>query len=152
MHHGQGNLSFFKYNRLKLLTSTINKPVLPSSVAHTSSASNLTQTPISSQLDNRDITTNQNKNNISNTDDIQSCVTPKKNYSVQATSTSPHLTPLNATLHIKSVKLHRTTKLNLTGKTYLFFLINKKNTRLPSVSSNTHSQYLSISTGLFYRD
>ena len=90
LHHGQGNWSFLKYNILKLLTSTLKKPVLSSSDAHTSSASNLTQTSISSQLDNKDITTNQNKNNTSNTDDIHSCVTPRKRITVF----SPHLQPL----------------------------------------------------------
>ena len=60
----------FKYNRSKISTSTLKEPVVSSSTAHTSSASNLTRTSISSQLDNKDITTNQSKNNISNTDDI----------------------------------------------------------------------------------
>ena len=58
----------YKYNRSKLSTPTLKKPVLSSSAAHTSSAINLTQTFISSQLDNKDITTDQNKNNTSNTD------------------------------------------------------------------------------------
>ena len=68
----------YKYNQLKQSTPTFKKPVLSSSAAHASSASNLTGTSISSQLDNKDITTNQNKNNTSNKDDKHSCVTPKK--------------------------------------------------------------------------
>ena len=144
---------FFKYNQSKLYTPKIKEPVLLSSASHTSSESNSTQTSISSQLDNKEITTNKNKNNTSNTYDIHSCVTPRKqNYSVQATSTTTNLTSLNATLYLTSVKLHRTTKLSLTGKKYLCFLINKKNLRMPSVSSNTHIQYLSIETGIFYCD
>ena len=59
---------------MRISTPTIKKPVLSSSAAHISSTSNLTQTSLSSQLDNKDITTNQNKNNTSNTDDIHSCV------------------------------------------------------------------------------
>ena len=47
----------FKYNRLKLSTPTIKKPILSSSAAHTSSASNPKGTSISSQLHNKDITT-----------------------------------------------------------------------------------------------
>ena len=79
LHHGQGNWSFFNNNRLKLSTPTLNKPVLSFSDYHTSSASNLTRTSISSILDNKDITTNKNKNNTSNTDEFHSCVTPQKN-------------------------------------------------------------------------
>ena len=117
----------YKNNQSKLSTPTLTKPGLSSSAAHISSASNLTRTSISSQLDNKDITTNQNKNNTSNTDDIHSCVTPQKqNYSVQATSTTTNFTPLNATLYLKSVKLHTTTKLPLTDKIYLCFLIHRK--------------------------
>ena len=64
---------------------------------------------ISYQLDNKEITINQNNNNTSNTDDIHSFVTPrKKNYSVQATSTTTHFLQLNATLSISPVELHRT--------------------------------------------
>ena len=81
---------YFKYNRSKTSNKTLKKPVLSSSAAHTSSASNSTGTSISSQIDNKDIFTNQNKNNTSNTDDIHSCVTPQKqNYSVQATYIPP---------------------------------------------------------------
>ena len=66
----------YKYNRPKQSTPTFNKPVLSSLAAHASSKSNSTGTSISYQLDNKDMTKNQNKNNTSNTDDIYSCVTP----------------------------------------------------------------------------
>ena len=70
-----------------------------------------------SQLDNKDSTSNQNENNTSNTDDIQSCVTPRKqNYSVQDTSTITNLTPLNTTLYIEPVELHKTKQSPLAGK------------------------------------
>ena len=62
----------------KLSTSTLKKPVLSSSASHTSFASNLRRTSISSQLDNKDNTINQNKKNTSNIDDIHSFVTPQK--------------------------------------------------------------------------
>ena len=65
----------YKYNLPKQSTPTFKKPVLLSSATHASSASNLTGTSILSQLDNKDITKNQNRNNTSNTDDIHSCVT-----------------------------------------------------------------------------
>ena len=68
----------FKYNRSKISTPTLKKLVLSYLAAHTLYASNSTGTSISYQLDNKDITTNQNKNNTSNTDDIYSCVTPQK--------------------------------------------------------------------------
>ena len=78
----------FKYNQSKKSTPTIKKPVLSSSANHTSYTSNLIRTIISSQLENEDSTTIQNTLDISNTDDIHSVVTPRKqNISVKATST-----------------------------------------------------------------
>ena len=68
----------YKYNRPKKSTPKFKKPVFSPSAAHVSYTSNLTGTPISSQLDNKDITANKNKNNTSNTDAIHSCVTPRK--------------------------------------------------------------------------
>ena len=82
-HKGSVTKIYIPIIRSKISTPTLKNPVLLFSASHTSSASNLTRTYISSQLDNKEITTNQNKNNTSNTDDIHSCVTPqKKNYSV----------------------------------------------------------------------
>ena len=99
----------YKYNGSKLSTPTLKKPVLSSSATHTSSAINLTGTSISYQLDNKDILTNKKRNNTSNKDDIHSCVTPQKqNYSVQATSTPPCLTPLDTTVSIAPFDLHNT--------------------------------------------
>ena len=116
-----------KYNPSKISTPILKKPVLSSSTTHTSYSSNLTRTFISSQLENEDSNPIQNKNDTSNTDDIHSCVTPQKqNYSVQATSTPPHLTPLNTNLPIAPVELQKTTKLPLVGKEYLCFQINRK--------------------------
>ena len=66
-----------KYNRSKISTPTLKKPVLSYSGDHTLYASNSTVTSISSQLDNKYINTNQNKNNTSNTYDIHSCGTPR---------------------------------------------------------------------------
>ena len=60
----------FKYNQSKISTPTLKKPVLSYSDAHTSSASKLTQTLISSHLNNKDSTEIQNNNNNSNTYDI----------------------------------------------------------------------------------
>ena len=63
---------------------------------------------------------------ISNTDDIQSCVTPRKqNISVQATSTPPRLTPLITTLPLLPVDLPKTTHLPPLGKEYLCFHVDK---------------------------
>ena len=89
----------------------------------------MTWTYISSRLDNRKTTTNHNKDNISNTDDIQLCVTPKTNYSVQATYEPTHLTPSNYTLTIASIKLHTTTILPPNGKEYLFLKISGKSSQ-----------------------
>ena len=80
----------FKYNQLKISTPTLKKSILSSSDAYKSYESNLTRTSISSQLDNKDITNNQNKDNNSNIDDIHSCVTPQKTITVFR----PHLHPL----------------------------------------------------------
>ena len=84
---------------------------------------------ISSQLENEDSTTIQNTSDISNTDDIHSCVTPlKHNISVQATSTPPRLTPLITTLPIATVELPKTTELPPVGNEYLCFQVNRKYT------------------------
>ena len=64
----------YKYNQSKISTITLKKPFLSSSAAHTSYAINSTRTSISSQLDNKDMTTNQNKNNTSNIYDIHSFI------------------------------------------------------------------------------
>ena len=66
----------FKYNRSKISTPTLKKPVLSSSANYTLYTTNLSRTIISSQLENDDSTTIQNTSEILNTDDIQSCVTP----------------------------------------------------------------------------
>ena len=50
--------------------------------------------------------------------------TTKKNYSVQAKSTTTRLKPSNATLTIAPVELHTTKKLPPAGKEYLCFQIN----------------------------
>ena len=81
---------FYKNNPSELSTATLKKPILLSSDSQTSSASNSTQTSISSRLDNKHITTDQNKNNISTTDDIHSCLTPQK----QITVCRSHVIPL----------------------------------------------------------
>ena len=108
-----------KNNRSKSSTSTLKKPGLTSSACHTSSASNSTRTSILPRLDNKHITTNQNKNNVSNIDEIQSCVTSQKqNYIVQSTSKPTHLTTLNATLPIPCAKLHTTIKLPPDGREF----------------------------------
>ena len=64
------------------------------------------------------------------------CNTTKKKYSVQATSTTTRLTPLNTTLHISLVELHKTNQLTPAGKEYLCFRINKNILVLPSVSNH----------------
>ena len=116
----------FKYNRSKLSSSTLKKPVLSYSAAHTSSLINSTGTSISSQLDNKNITRNQNNNNTSNTEEIHSFVTPwRQNYSVQTTYKTTCLTPLNTILPIEPVDLHTTTQFPPDGKEYLCFQIKK---------------------------
>ena len=66
------------YNRSKISTPTLQKPVLSYSANHTSYTTSLSQTIISSQLENKDSTEIQNTSDISNIDDIKSCVTPQK--------------------------------------------------------------------------
>ena len=80
----------FKYNQSKVSSPTLKKPVLSSSENHISRTTNSTQTIMSHQLQHKDSNSIQNTVNISNTDDIHSCVTPQKqNISVQATSAPP---------------------------------------------------------------
>ena len=107
----------YKYYRSKISTPTLKKPVLSSSANHTSYTTNLTPTIMSYQLEHKDSTSIQNTVNISNTDDIHSCVTPRKhNISVQSTSIPPRLTPLITTLPILPVELPKTTQLPPLGK------------------------------------
>ena len=54
------------------------------------------------------------------------CNTTKKNYSVQETSTTTNLTPLNAKLPIAYVVLYTTKQLPPAGEEYLCFQINGK--------------------------
>ena len=66
----------YKYNRSKIPTPTLKETVLSFSENHTSYTTNSTPTIMSYQLQHKDSTSIQNTVNISNTDDIQSCVTP----------------------------------------------------------------------------
>ena len=76
----------YKYNRSKIPTPTLKKPVLLSSANHTSYTTILSQMFISSQLENEDSIKIQNTSEILSTDDIHSRVTPQKqNISVQST-------------------------------------------------------------------
>ena len=54
------------------------------------------------------------------------CNTTKKENSVQATSTTTRLTPLNNTLPIAPVELHKTKQLPPAGEEYFCFQINSK--------------------------
>ena len=90
---------YFKYNRSKSSIPTLKKPVLSSSANHASYITNSTRTIISYQQENYDTSAIQNMLDISNTDDINYCVSPQKqNISVQATSIPFCLTPLITTL------------------------------------------------------
>ena len=61
---------YYKYIRSKISTPTLKKPVLSSSANHTSYKTSLSQTFISSQLENEDSIEIQNTSEILNTDDI----------------------------------------------------------------------------------
>ena len=87
----------------------------------------MSQTFISSQLENEDSIEIQNTSEILNTDDIHYCVTTQKhNISFQATYTSPCLTPLINNLPLAPVELPKTTYLPPVGKEYLCFQVNSK--------------------------
>ena len=117
----------YKYNKSKISSPTLKKPVLSSSANHTSYTTNLTPTIMSRQLQHKDSTSIQNKVNISKTDDIHSCVTPRKhNISVQFTSTPPRLTPLITNLPLLPVELPKTTHLPPLGKEYVCFQVENK--------------------------
>ena len=78
---------YFKYNRPKSSSPTLKKPVLSSSAHHTSCITISNQPVTSHPCKYKGSAFNQDKVNISNIDDIHSCVTPKRhNTSVQATS------------------------------------------------------------------
>ena len=77
------------------------------------------------QVQHKDSTSIQNTLDISNTDDIHSRVTPRKqNISVQATTTPPRLTPLITNLPLLPVELPKTTHLPPLGKEYLCFQVD----------------------------
>ena len=117
----------YEYNRSKISTPTLKKPVLLSSANHTSYTTSLSQTIISYEHENKNRTAIQNTSDILNRDDIHSCVTPrKKNISVQATSTLPRLTPLITTLPLAPVELSKTKKLPPVGKEYFCLQVNSK--------------------------
>ena len=75
------------YNRSKISTPTLKKFVLSSSANYTPYTTSLSQTIISSQLENKGSSAIQNTSDISNTDDIKYCVTPQK----KCTVSMPHL-------------------------------------------------------------
>ena len=117
----------YKYYRSKISSPTLKKPALLSSVNHTSYTSNLTPTIMSHQLQHKDSTSIQNMVNNSNTDDIHSCVTPRKhNISVKAIYTPPCLKPLITILPLLPVELPKTTHLPPLGKEYLCFQVDNK--------------------------
>ena len=106
-----------KYNRLKISIPKLKKPVLLSSANHTSYTTNLSRIIMSHQLQHKDIISIQNRVNTSNTDDIHSCLTPRKqNISVRAISTPPRLTQLIANLPLLPVELPKKTHLPPLGK------------------------------------
>ena len=81
----------------------------------------MSQTIISSQLEYKDSTAIQKTSDISNTDNIHSCVTPQNQiYSLQATYILPCLTPLITTLPLAPVELTKTTELPPVGKECFF--------------------------------
>ena len=57
---GKGIGCSFKYDKSKMSTLTLKKPVLLSSANHTSHTTSLSQTIISSQLENKDSTAIKN--------------------------------------------------------------------------------------------
>ena len=104
----------FKYNRTEISSPTLKKPVLSSSANHTSYTTNPTPNFMPHQVQHKDSTSIQNKVNISNTDDIHSCVTPRKqNIIVHATNTPPLLTPLITTIPLLPVESPKTTQLTI---------------------------------------
>ena len=102
----------YKYKRPKSSSPTLKKHVLSSTANHTSCITVSNQPVTSQPCQHQGTAPNQDKVNISNTDDIHSCETPKShNISVQATSTPPRLTPLITTLPILPIEVPKTTLL-----------------------------------------
>ena len=126
----------YKYNRSKIFTPALKKPVLSSSSNETSYTTSLSQTIISSQLENKDSIAIQNTSDISNTDDIQSFVTPQKqNYSVKATSTTTRLTPLITTLPLAHVELTKQNNYPQLGKNIFVSRLTANTLMLINVSN-----------------
>ena len=117
----------YKHNRPKSSSPTLKKPVLSSSAHHTSCIT-ISNPPITSHpRQHKGSASNPDKVNISNTDDIHSCVTTERhNISVQDASTPPRLTPLITTLPILPVELPKTTQLPPLSKEYLCFQVDNK--------------------------
>ena len=136
---GKDIVCFYKHNRPKSSSPTLKKPVLSSTANHTSCIT-VSDQPVTSQpCQHKDSASNQDKVNISNTDDIHSCVTPKRhNISVQATSTPPRLAPLITTLPILPIEVPKTTHLPPRGKEYLCFQVDKNLLMLLSVSNQDY--------------
>ena len=91
---------------------------------------------MSRPFQHKDSTSIQDKVNISNTDDIHPCGTPRKqNISVQATTTPPRLTPLITTLPLLPLYLLKTTHLPPLGKEYFCFQVDNKSPQAAHVSN-----------------
>ena len=85
---------------------------------------------MSHQLQHKDSTSIHKTVDISNIDDIHSCLTPRKrNISVKDASAPPRLTPLISTVPLVPVELTKTTQFPPVGKEYLYFQVNRKSPR-----------------------
>ena len=95
----------FKYIRPKISSPAPKKPVLLFSANLTSYTTNLTPTFMPHQVQHKESTYIHNKVNISNTDDIHSCVTPRKEKKCSGHNYTPRLTPLITTLPLLPAEL-----------------------------------------------
>ena len=87
----------YKHGQSELSTLSIKKPVFQNPASQKSSSIELTITCVSSIIDKEETdsvlcsqNTTQNDLNITNNDKIQSCETPRKNYSIPTTLTPKH--------------------------------------------------------------
>ena len=116
----------FKYNRTKISSPTLKKPVLSSSANHTSYTTNSTPTFCRIKFNSRTVLPFKTNKHLKYRWYPLLLNTPEKNISVQATTKPPRLTPLITTLTLLPVELPKTTHLPPLGEEYLWSIVQQQ--------------------------
>ena len=137
---GKDIVQIYKYNQYQHSTTSIKTPVISFSDSQTSSSIELTITSVPYGIDkNKPILFYVPKIlsrmilSITNNDDIQSCVTQRKNYSITTTSTPNYYAHHIASTPTNLVNFHATKTLPPVGKYICILRTMVKLTMQPSI-------------------